>query len=47
MGGGAWRAVVHRVAKSDTTEATKHTCTANYMLTICVFYVYIDWKLHI
>ena len=27
MEGGAWRAVVHRVKKSqDTTEATRHTC---------------------
>ena len=26
MEGGAWRAMVHRVAESDTTEATQHAC---------------------
>ena len=24
---GDWRAIVHRVAESDTTEATSHACT--------------------
>ena len=27
MDRGAWRATVHRVAQSDTTEAIQHTCT--------------------
>ena len=27
MDRGAWRATVHRVAESDTTEATQHTHT--------------------
>ena len=26
MDRGAWRAAAHRVAESDTTEATEHTC---------------------
>ena len=28
MDRGAWQATVHRVAESDTTEATEHTCKA-------------------
>ena len=31
---GAWRATVHRVTESDTTEATGHTCTN----TACYFW---------
>ena len=27
MDRGAWRATVHRAAKSDMTEATTHACT--------------------
>ena len=27
MDRGTWWATVHRVAESDTTEATKHACT--------------------
>jgi len=26
MDRGAWLATVHRIAESDTTEATEHTC---------------------
>ena len=34
MDRGAWRAMVHRVAKSDTTEATSHT-----RMCVCVLWV--------
>ena len=30
MDRGVWQAMVHRVAESDTTEATKHSTTQDY-----------------
>ena len=37
---GAWRAIVHMAAKSDTTEVTEHVCTQSKFTKIysCVFF---------
>ena len=39
MDRGAWRAVVYRVAESDTTEATEHACKhmiSSYLGSVCL-----------
>ena len=34
---GAWQATVHRVAGSDTTETTQHTCILVSLTIFCLF----------